>query len=326
MQAFRRYPRFAFVALSRGIGHMPRRFALTTLMVALAAGMIGIGAGAASAAKPEVQKTNHGHEFKSKDAKNISIFGNRSPNLTNHGGPIMTSSVVVPVFWGTQWSSSTFVGDKQSGMNSFYAGWSGSKYSKTTTEFGSSNGQVSGNVTYVNNSYLTDTSAGPSSPPPTTMIVGEIQKLVTNGSINPVSNGYYPVYTDLRRGNAGYCAWHDTGSVTKSGTSVQIQVAFFFNLDGDSGCDPQDLGTSHSQGLEAIANVSGHELSEAETDPHLNAWYDRQGYENADKCAWHFHANSTFSNGSVWKIQGNWSNAAYNARSGYYNYGCIDGN
>ena len=305
---------------------MLRRLTLASSIVALIAAMVGIGAGAASAAKPEVQKTNHGHEFKAKDAKNLGLGFGFNPNMTNHGGPIMTSSVVVPIFWGTNWGNSTFTVDKQTGLNSFYAGWSGSNYSKTTTEYGSSNGQVSGNVTYAANSYLTDTSAGPSSPPSTAQIVGEVQKLVTAGSINPVANGYYPVYTDLRRGNAGYCAWHDTGSVTKSGTSTQIQVAFFFNLDNDSGCDPQDPGTTHTQGLEALANVSGHELSEAETDPHLNAWYDRQGYENADKCAWHFHANSTFSNGSVWKIQGNWSNAAYNARTGYYNRGCIDGN
>ena len=72
--------------------------------------------------------------------------------------------------------------------------------------------------------------------------------------------------------------------------------------------------------------MSGHELSEAKTDPQLNAWYDRQGAENADKCAWHFHNLSTFLNGSVWKIQGNWSNAAYNNRTGYYNRGCVDGN
>jgi hypothetical protein len=295
---------------------MSRRLSFATVLVALIAGMVGIGAGAASASKPEVQKTNHGHEFKAKDAKDLSFGLGRNPNLTNHGGPIMTSSVVKAIYWGTQWGNSSFVGDKQTGLGAFYGGWTGSNYSKTTTEFGSSNGQVSGNVTY--NGFAVDTSAGPTSPPSTAQIVAEVAKMISS----PVANGYYPVYTDLKRGNAGYCAWHDTGTAN----GVQVQVAFFFNLDGDSGCDPQDPSSAHSQGLEALANVSGHELSEAETDPHLNAWYDRQGYENADKCAWHFHANSTFSNGSVWKIQGNWSNAAYNAGTGYYNRGCIDGN
>ena len=305
---------------------MVRRFTLATLLVALIAGMVGIGAGAASASRPETQKTNHGHEFKAKDAKDLSFGFGRNPNLTNHGGPIMTASVVNAVYWGTQWGNSSFIGDKQSGLDSFYSGWSGSNYGKTTTEYSSSNGQVSGNVSY--GASLVDTSAGPTSPPSTAQIVAEVQKLITNGTItNTVANSYYPIYVDLKRGNAGYCAWHDTGSVTLlNNSTVQIQVAFFFNLDNDAGCNPSDTTPGRSEGLAALANVSGHELSEAETDPHLNAWYDRQGYENADKCAWHFNKLSTFSNGSKWKIQGNWSNAAYNAGTGYYNRGCIDGN
>jgi hypothetical protein len=238
--------------------------------------------------------------------------------MTFHGGPILTSAPasVQAIFWGSSWGSPSFVGDKVSGLDSFYAGWTGSGYSSTTTEYAGSNGQTSGIVNYAN--HLIDTSRGPTSPPSTAQIVAEVAKLVAN----PVLHGYYPVYTDLRRGNAGYCAWHDTGTAN----GVQIEVGFFFNLDGDSGCDPQDTWTTHSQGLAALANVSGHELSEAKTDPQLNAWYDSRGNENADKCAWTFHTVSNFTNGTQWKIQGNWSNAAYTAGTGYYNRGCIDGN
>ena len=53
-----------------------------------------------------------------------------------------------------------------------------------------------------------------------------------------VANGYYPVYTDIPRGNAGYCAWHSWGSVG----STPVQFAFFFKLDGDAGCDPRRPG------------------------------------------------------------------------------------
>ena len=56
---------------------------------------------------------------------------------------------------------------------------------------------------------------------------------------NPVANGYYPVYSDQKRGNAGYCAWHSYGTIR----GVPVQVAFFFKLDGDPGCDPGDPGT-----------------------------------------------------------------------------------
>ena len=51
----------------------------------------------------------------------------------------------------------------------------------------------------------------------------------------PVANGYYPVYSDQPRGNAGYCAWHSSGTIN----GIRVQFGFFFNLDGDPGCDPR---------------------------------------------------------------------------------------
>ncbi len=131
---------------------------------------------------------------------------------------------------------------------------------------------------------------------------------------------------DKPRGHANYCAWHSAGSC--GGT--QVQFAFFFNLDGDPGCDPQSTVSSESQGLAALANVTGHELSEARSDPQLNAWYDSSGAENADKCAWTFGGPYvSLSNGTRWKIQGNWSNYAFDNNLGYPNSsgqnGCVDG-
>ena len=149
----------------------------------------------------------------------------------------------------------------------------------------------------------------------------------TIGTPDSSGNGYYAVYADTPRGNANYCAWHSYG--TCGGTPVQF--AYFFKLDGDAGCDPDDTSGLHSQGLAAIANVSGHELSEARTDPASpGAWYDSRGAENGDKCAWTFGAPLvTFSNGSQWKIQGEWSNAAFTAGTGYPNSsgqkGCLSG-
>ena len=101
------------------------------------------------------------------------------------------------------------------------------------------------------------------------------------------------------------------------------------NTDGEAGCDPEDTSTGHSQGLAAIANVSAHELLETITDPRGTGWYDSQGDENGDKCAWSFppgNGISTFSNGSVWRLQMEWSNHAYSTSSGFANlsgqHGC----
>jgi len=224
---------------------------------------------------------------------------------------------VKSIFWGSSWN--TKAGDKITGIDTFYDGFGGTNYEATNTEYTDGSGHVSTAVS--SSGHVVDPSATPTGAPSTSAVFAVVARNVSN----PVTNGYYPVYSERGRGNAGYCAWHSWGTI--NGTPVQF--AFFFNLDNDPGCDPNDTSGLHSQGLAALGNVSGHELSEALTDPHINAWYDNSGAENADKCAWTFGGRLVaFSNGSQWKIQGNWSNNAYTYGGSYRGSGsgCVDGN
>ena len=240
-----------------------------------------------------------------------------SPDMLWHNGAIMNSSAVTVIYWGSSWTSSN---PKVSGLESFYMGFSGSNYAKTSDEYTGTNGQVGSGNSY--GGYVIDTSPATGGSQ-TSAILAE----VCRATPNPVSNGYYPVYTDIKRGHAGYCAWHSYGTCG----NTPVQFAFFFDLDGDPGCDPQDTQTGHPQGLAALANVSAHELSETRTDPRNGGWYDSSGAENGDKCAWTFNVPYvSFTNtNTVWKLQGEWSNAAYNGRTGYPNssgqLGCLDG-
>jgi hypothetical protein len=155
----------------------------------------------------------------------------------------------------------------------------------------------------------------------TSAILAEVCKVVPK----PVANGYYPVYVDKPRGNAGYCAYHSWASC--GGTPVEF--GFFFKMDGDAGCNPDSTVAGQSEGLQADANVSGHELSETRSDPNGNAWYDGSGEENGDKCAWTFGGPYVLLGSGKWKIQGNWSNYDYDHNTGYTNSsgqnGCADG-
>ncbi len=243
-----------------------------------------------------------------------------SPDMTSHGGPILTSSGTAAIFWGSSWANASFAGDKLGGIDSWYQGFGGSNYAATNTEYSGSNGQVGTGSTYLGSQV--DTSAAPRHAPKTSDILNEVCTHISN----PVANGYYAVYVDTPRAHAGYCAWHSWGSCA----GTPIQFAFFFNLNGDAGCDPQDTSGQHSQGLAALANVSGHELSEAMTDPRGSGWFDSGGAENGDKCAWSFGAPLvTFSNRTQWKIQGEWSNNAFDTNTGYPNRsgqnGCLSG-
>lgn len=89
------------------------------------------------------------------------------------------------------------------------------------------------------------------------------------------------------------------------------------NLSACSVQYPGPNGTSVGN-ADAMVSVIVHELEEAATDPQLNAWYDRRGYENADKCAWTFGPTSIDSadakfnltlGGTNYLIQQNWVNA-----------------
>jgi hypothetical protein len=246
--------------------------------------------------------------------------------LTYHNGELrVTTSEIHAIFWGPSWGSASFAADKLTGIDSFYGGASSTSYLRTNTEYTDAAGtHVSPSTSY--RGHVTDLSASPKAAPKVSAVLEEVCKMFPN----PTAGAYYPVYVDTPRGHAGYCAWHSWASCPNG---PPIQFGFFFNLDGDPGCDPDDSSGLHSQGLSALANVSGHEMSEMLTDPRGTGWFDSNGEENADKCAWTFGASLLNFGGkaNLWKIQGNWSNDAYDSDSGYTDptrglvRGCIDG-
>src|SRR5271169_6779074 len=170
------------------------------------------------------------------------------PYMTFHGGKIMPKVNAEAIFWGGTWA--TYSGDKITGMDSWYQGFGNSNYAAASNEYLGSNGRVGSTLSY--SGHLIDTSMA-SGGGNLGVILAEVCKEITNP--DPTGNGYYPVYTDVPRGNANYCAYHSAGKCK----GVPVQFAFFFDLDGDAGCDPMDASGLHSQGLAAISNVSGHE-------------------------------------------------------------------
>jgi len=101
---------------------------------------------------------------------------------------------------------------------------------------------------------------------------------------------------------------------------VDIKYSFVGNPDRClSSCAAQSTGPNGNAGADGMASIIAHEAEEAATDPDLNAWYDRRGYENADKCAWTFGTTYTVGNGAQanvklgsrdYLIQRNWVNAS----------------
>jgi hypothetical protein len=63
-----------------------------------------------------------------------------SVNMLWHNGSILTTAVTENIFWGTSWG--TYSGDKITGMDTWYTGFSGSNYSATSNEYTGTNGQI----------------------------------------------------------------------------------------------------------------------------------------------------------------------------------------
>lgn len=224
-----------------------------------------------------------------------------SNNLTYHNGPVMSSNVqITPIYWGSSWNDAGFRSDKISGLNALYVGYSNSKYANITSQYSDAKKSfVTSNVSIM--TELKDFSIASSK---STDVFNKVVQLI-GSNLSP--NGYYPVYTDLPRGNAGFCAWHSYGTVNKGGVTFNVKFAFFFSLENDSSCSVYTSLNGYTGVTQSLANVSAHELAEAMSDPELNAWYDKQGYENADKCAWNFSGVQRL--GTIdWKLQGEWSN------------------
>jgi hypothetical protein len=189
-----------------------------------------------------------------------------------------------------------------------------------STEYSGNNGQVTANSTYLGHTF--DTTTPPRKALSTNSAVAEACKITNN---NPDPNGVYFIYTSTGAGHVNYCAWHSWGTCSNG---APIQVAYMPNVDGIAGCDPgAPASLGHSQGLNAVINVTSHELSEAITDPRGAGWFDSSGAENGDKCAWAFNGIQTLKNGTQWYLQGEWSNAAYTAGTGSPNLsgqkGCL---
>lgn len=223
-------------------------------------------------------------------------------NLLPHTGSPMPVTHIYSIYWGP-----SFVSNYQTTVNSFLGaiGASSNRLNGLTTQYFKSG---SNSTSYVTSNY-TDLSTPPSSAPTTSSILAEVYKvIVTNNKLTIDPAGLYMVFTNNYPSRANYCAWHGAGSVNRS---ANFTVAYQPYLGGVAGCSPVGLSGfqtfSAVPGMDAVANVASHEIYETITDPFLNAWFDANGAEIGDKCAW--YSGYTKLSGT-YSLQTEWSNSA----------------
>jgi hypothetical protein len=251
----------------------------------------------------------------------------RGPNngINYNGGPVMTDSNGVNVYyiWYGNWSSNAIAQTilTELAQNLAPSGRASSPWWNISTTY--TQGTATNSPKIANVVSLSGIATVGNYPQGTALSDAAIRTVVTNAissSLPKDPNGVYFVLTSADvNATSGfctqYCGWHTHATI--GGTD--IKYAFVGNPDRcPSACAAQSTGPNGNAGADGMASIIAHELTEAASDPDLNAWYDQRGYENADKCAWTFGATSGASGAKYnmtlgtrsYLIQQNWVNAS----------------
>ena len=261
-------------------------------------------------------------------ARNEALGNARVPGfgIVYHGGPVMNAPTGVNVYyiWYGNWSGNT----APTILSDLASGFTGSPYFNINRTYADATKQAVVNQVNLLGAITDNYSFG------TALSDANIQSVVSNaigsGALPSDPNAVYFVLTSADvNATSGfctqYCGWHTKASI--GGTT--IKYSFVGNPDRcPSACNAQTVGPNGNAGADGMASIVSHELEEAAADPELNAWYDRRGAENADKCAWTFGTEYTTANGASanmkiggrdFLIQQNWVNAK-NASTGAHGY------
>jgi hypothetical protein len=256
-------------------------------------------------------------------------------NVSYHGGPVMLGTTQLYYIWYGDWSTSGGV-DPQVVLGDLGRSIGGSPYFNiNTTYYDASRRHVSNSVAFAGTAQVSASSSCPNDPARavwrgTALNDTDIETIVRDvlqcGLLPADPAGVYLVLTARNvQETSGfctiYCGWHDHASLAVGTSSYDIKYGFIGNpaQQCPSACSIQTARSPNGDiGADAMASVIAHELEEAVTDPDLNAWYDRRGQENADKCAWTFGTTYRTSSGALanmklgardFLIQRNWVNS-----------------
>jgi len=242
--------------------------------------------------------------------------GGGNTGIFYHGGPVMLGTTNVYYIWYGNWNNYNAA---KNILPDLISGLDGSPIYNTNSTY------YDGNNQHVSNSVQLISQVNDAGSQGTSLTDAAVETIVANAINNlglPLdTDAVYFVLTapDVKETSGfgtQYCGWHTKGTIN----GATIKYSFVGNpvTQAPSGCGVNNPSPNGDGGADAMASIIFHELSEAVTDPELNAWYDRRGYENADKCAWNFGTTYTTSNGATanvhldtrdWLLQQNWVNA-----------------
>jgi hypothetical protein len=230
--------------------------------------------------------------------------------LTNHGGKVLTSPTIYSIFYGNNyWNLSNIAV-----FNKFLYDLGDSIYMENTRN------QLEGGSSEFMGSSIINNNGNLSANITSSMFASLINQQVSKGQFGAVdSEAIFVLIADfytsrfIKNYNTKLCGYHSYYT-----DSFNIKRVFAVVGMGGSGC-AWNLGSTYTSTptqnkyIDAAISVVAHEVAEAISDPYIDAWYDLDGLENADKCNF-FPAVANLVN------KGSGKGPIYNARIGgtYY--------
>ncbi len=290
-------------------------------------------AGAAPAAgNIGIQATTVPHAMKIHGAKQNSTGA--PPAVQYHGGPVMQHTTTYAIFWEPPTLQDGTAAHVNKHYNTLLMGYfndvGGTELYDNNTQYYDNSGHIVNSSAF--GAAWVDTSPYPASGCSymamaanclnDAQIQAEVaHAMAVNGWTAGLTHIFF-VYTARKEGScsdssskscafANYCAYHSTFTV--DGQTVIYANMPYAGTDL-SACGVPDSPNSNFDTDSAI-NITSHEQMEAVTDPQLNAWYNANGDEIGDMCAWNFN-NIRLKNGTAnvdWQghfyiVQQEWSN------------------
>jgi hypothetical protein len=253
------------------------------------------------------------------------------PNMAYFGGHVQVAPKIYLVFWGwgepgafdhTTPGMPTYDPDGAAArMTAFVKALGGTTWAGVQTQYFMTNPDGSttyignplnqlGGVWYDNTTPIHDNLSG-------LELAQEADRARAHFGVTDLANSQFVIAQPQKyneagfNSGAGYCAWHDyTLPSTYPGVTPGISftnMPYVLNL--GSSCGQSSVNSGYYSGrLDGFTIVMGHEIEETVTDPgaedvvsgtYYGGWYDLEGWENGDKCAWVGYTGGATSPSSV---------------------------
>lgn len=258
--------------------------------------------------------------------------GQAGTGILYHGGPILSIPKVAAMYWGSApiyaggpAPGTTGTGAQDGSLIGYFLGNLGGSphwnINSTYTDTVGGGHSVPNSLAYTQ-FWANNVNVPPSSGTPVSdkLIKQALTSGFTSGKLTYDPNTIYVIFSGGKTNLGGgfgtqYCAYH---TVTSWQGKRIIYAVLPFNSAFRGGCTFRKLSPNGDQPADDEMPSLVHEIEEAATDPYLNAWYDAQGNENADKCANVTGTTYITQNGGVaninlngrdFLVQQNWVNA-----------------